>query len=42
MEDAVISVELEKGVHLFAVLDGHGGEEVAQYAAQRLPKEIMN
>ena len=42
MEDGVIHTELEKDVHLFAVLDGHGGHEVAQYAARHLPKEIMN
>lgn len=41
MEDAVVCEELAEGVHLFAVLDGHGGPEVAQYVAQLLPKEIL-
>jgi hypothetical protein len=38
MEDAVICQEVADGVHLFAVLDGHGGPEVSHYIAQMLPK----
>lgn len=41
MEDAIICQEISDGVHLFAVLDGHGGPEVAHYVAQMLPKEIL-
>ena len=42
MEDAQIHFELQEGVHLFGVLDGHGGPEVSHYAAQHLPKEMLN
>jgi serine/threonine protein phosphatase PrpC len=40
MEDAVVCQQVADGVHLFAVLDGHGGPEVAHYVAEVLPKEI--
>ena len=41
MEDAHISIaNLFSGASLFAVLDGHGGSEVAQYVSDKLPDII--
>lgn len=42
MEDAKVFVELEDDIHLFAVLDGHCGPDVAHYVADMLPKELLN
>nr|CAD7431515.1 unnamed protein product [Timema monikensis] len=33
-------LEFDKGTSLFAVYDGHGGHEVAQYCAQNFPEYI--
>ena len=43
MEDAHLSImNLLPGVHLFGVFDGHGGPEVAKYAADHLPKLLVD
>ncbi|XP_050427996.1 probable protein phosphatase 2C 6 [Adelges cooleyi] len=35
-------LDFDKNISLFAVFDGHGGAEVAQYAADKLPGLIKN
>ncbi|XP_012272774.1 probable protein phosphatase CG10417 [Orussus abietinus] len=35
-------IEFDESVSLFAVYDGHGGHEVAQYSADKLPEFIKN
>lgn len=35
-------LDFDKSVALFAVYDGHGGAEVAQYAAEKLPSLVKN
>ncbi|XP_060863959.1 probable protein phosphatase 2C 6 [Metopolophium dirhodum] len=35
-------LDFDKRVALFAVYDGHGGAEVAQYAAEKLPSLVKN
>ncbi|KAL5240486.1 hypothetical protein ACI65C_007896 [Semiaphis heraclei] len=35
-------LDFDKNVALFAVYDGHGGAEVAQYAAEKLPSLVKN
>ncbi|XP_050522093.1 probable protein phosphatase 2C 6 [Daktulosphaira vitifoliae] len=35
-------LDFDKNISLFAVFDGHGGAEVAQYAAEKLPSLIKN
>lgn len=35
-------MDFDKRVALFAVYDGHGGAEVAQYAAEKLPSLVKN
>jgi len=35
-------LDFDKRVALFAVYDGHGGAEVAQYAAEKLPLLVKN
>lgn len=35
-------MDYDKNVSLFAVYDGHGGAEVAQYAADELPNMVKN
>lgn len=41
MEDAHISdIDIEPGVHLFAVFDGHGGSEVAIFAQRHFKDEL--
>lgn len=42
MEDAHISnLDIEPGVSLFAVFDGHGGKEVAIYAQNHFQEELL-
>jgi serine/threonine protein phosphatase PrpC len=42
MEDAHIAVlDFQPNVHLFGVLDGHGGEEVAQYSCRLMLEYIL-
>ncbi|CAK63421.1 unnamed protein product (macronuclear) [Paramecium tetraurelia] len=42
MEDAHISqLDIEPGVSLFAVFDGHGGKEVAIYAEKHFQEELL-
>lgn len=36
----VVDFDQEEGISLFAVYDGHGGPEVSNYCAERLPKHI--
>lgn len=35
-------MDFDKDISLFAVYDGHGGAEVAQYAAEKFPSFIKN
>jgi len=35
-------LDFDEKVALFAVYDGHGGAEVAQYAAEKLPSLVKN
>jgi protein phosphatase 1G len=35
-------LDFDKDVSLFAVYDGHGGAEVAQYASENLPALVKN
>jgi protein phosphatase 1G len=41
-EDAHIAEALTDDHHLFAVLDGHGGSEVAKFVATYLPQELKS
>jgi protein phosphatase 1G len=41
MEDAVLFHRINKEIFLFAVFDGHGGVEVSQYCAKRLPQVLL-
>lgn len=42
MEDAHISkLDIEPGVSLFAVFDGHGGKEVAIFAEKHFQEELL-
>jgi protein phosphatase 1G len=40
MEDAHFAVQLDASTSLFAVFDGHGGHEVAEFCAHHLPGEL--
>jgi protein phosphatase 1G len=40
MEDAHFAVQLDAATSLFAVFDGHGGHEVAEFCAHHLPDEL--
>mmetsp|Transcript_43092 Transcript_43092/g.69956 ORF Transcript_43092/g.69956 Transcript_43092/m.69956 type:complete len:660 (+) Transcript_43092:125-2104(+) len=45
MEDRHVMMQQVKGrpgEHLFAVFDGHGGHRAAEFAAERLPEELLN
>jgi len=43
MEDAHIStLDLAENISLFAVFDGHGGPEVAKFAAEYFGKYLLN
>lgn len=43
IQDAHICIlEFDKNMSLFGVFDGHGGAEVALYAAEQLPDIIKN
>lgn len=38
MEDAhIVMPDIVEGVSLFAIFDGHGGKEVAQFCSQHMP-----
>ena len=40
-EDAhICAVEIETGVHLFGVFDGHGGCEVAKFCEKHIVSEL--
>ena len=40
-EDAhVTALDIEPGVHLFAVFDGHGGVEVAKYCERHMVNDL--
>lgn len=42
-EDAhICSLDFDKSISLFAVFDGHGGPEVAQYCSKKLPEFLKN
>jgi serine/threonine protein phosphatase PrpC len=40
MEDAVVFHRISKEVFLFAVFDGHGGVEVSQLCAKKMPEML--
>eukprot|EP00913_Durusdinium_trenchii_P022071 g20741.t1 len=45
MEDAHVAIpdfDVEKGLSLFGVFDGHGGEAVAKLVSERLPRTLKN
>lgn len=37
MEDAILFHRINKEIFLFAVFDGHGGVEVSQMCAKKIP-----
>lgn len=40
MEDAMVYFRFDKDTFLFAVFDGHGGAEVAQFCANHIADEL--